>query len=207
MSKNQPREYDAVLGGDSQAPVDGVVLGGIEGVKRRWESANIQQKIVALSEALKYGDVGLDFVIQVWQNELGQISYVAYSLLRQKEEAKVKQALQEYNPWLKMECVHTLPNINARCIAIHSNGKVFFDGSNSINTFDLDTGEVKATSMNYEHLRNIALNSNGAIIIARGGTSYFESGIKIWDLQTEERLLFLDENSENVFSFFCSSRS
>ncbi len=44
MSENQPREFDAVLGGGNQAPVDGVVLGGIEGVKRRWESANIQQK-------------------------------------------------------------------------------------------------------------------------------------------------------------------
>lgn len=67
MSENQPREYDVVLGGGNQAPVDGVVLGGIEGIKRRWETANIQQKTIALSEALKYGDAGLDFVIQIWQ--------------------------------------------------------------------------------------------------------------------------------------------
>ena len=101
MSENQPREYDVVLGGESQAPVDGVVLGGIEGVKRRWESGNIQQKIVALSEALKYGDAGLDFVIQVWQNEFGKVSFAAYTLLRQREEKKVRQALQE------LGCVHT----------------------------------------------------------------------------------------------------
>ncbi|AFY57553.1 WD40 repeat-containing protein [Rivularia sp. PCC 7116] len=204
MSENQPRQYDAVLGGGSQAPVDGVVLGGIEGVKRRWETANIQQKIVALSEALKYGDAGLDFVIQIWQNELGQISYVAYSLLRQKEEAKVKQVLQEYNPWLKIGCVHTLQDINTRCIAIHSNGKVFFDGSNSINTFDLHTGEVEATSMSYVSFGNILISPIKKNIITRGGTSCFDSGIKIWDSQTNERLLFLDENSENVFSLAIS---
>lgn len=44
MSKNpnQPREYDAVLGGKTPPPVDGVVLGGLEGVKRRLNSNNIQ---------------------------------------------------------------------------------------------------------------------------------------------------------------------
>ena len=45
MSENQPREYDAVLGGDSQAPVDGVVLGGIEGIKQRLANPDINVKI------------------------------------------------------------------------------------------------------------------------------------------------------------------
>ena len=198
MSENQPREYDVVLGGESQAPVDGVVLGGIEGVKRRWESGNIQQKIVALSEALKYGDAGLDFVIQVWQNEFGKVSFAAYTLLRQREEKKVRQALQE------LGCVHTLQDVNTRCIAIHPNGKVFFDGSNSINTFDLDTGEVKTTFMNHEGLGNILISPNEKNIITRGGASHFDSGIKIWDLQTKERLLFLNEHSYQVSSLAIS---
>lgn len=204
MSENQPRQYDAVLGGDNQAPIDGVVLGGIEGIKRRWETANIQQKIVALSEALKYGDTGLDFVIQVWQKEFEKVSFAAYLLLREREEAKVKQALEEYNPWLKMECVHTLPNVNTRCIAIDSNGKVFFDGSNSVNIYDLHTGEVEATFMNHEGLGNILISPNEDNIITRGGASHFDSGIKIWDLQTKERLSFLDEHSDQVSSLAIS---
>ena len=32
-NQNQPREYDAVLGGQSPPPVEGAILGGIEGVK------------------------------------------------------------------------------------------------------------------------------------------------------------------------------
>lgn len=30
MAENQPREYDAVLGGQVPPPVDGLVLGGLE---------------------------------------------------------------------------------------------------------------------------------------------------------------------------------
>ncbi len=204
MSDNQPREYDAVLGGGNQAPVDGVVLGGIEGIKRRWESGNIQQKIVALSEALKYGDAGLDFVIQVWQKEFGKVSFAAYLLLRHRKEAKVKQTLQKSSPWLKMECIHTLQDVNTRCIAIDSNGKVFFDGSNSINIFDLHTGEVESTFIEHENLGHILISPDENNIISRGGTLYFNSGISIWDLQTKKRLLFLYESSENVSSLAMS---
>lgn len=32
---NQPRVYDVVLGGQAPPPVEGVVLGGLEGVKSR----------------------------------------------------------------------------------------------------------------------------------------------------------------------------
>ncbi|MEL6458545.1 MAG: hypothetical protein AAFQ91_09900 [Cyanobacteria bacterium J06621_15] len=35
MEEKQPKEYDAVLGGQNSAPSDGVVLGGIEGAKQR----------------------------------------------------------------------------------------------------------------------------------------------------------------------------
>ena len=54
MSENQPKEYDAVLGGENQAPVDGVVLGGIEGVKRRLSNPQIKVRIAGLYQALNY---------------------------------------------------------------------------------------------------------------------------------------------------------
>ena len=31
---NQPREYDAVLGGEAPPPLSGAVLGGVEGLRR-----------------------------------------------------------------------------------------------------------------------------------------------------------------------------
>ena len=59
---HQPREDDAVLGGDSPPPT-AVVLGGLEGVKRSLASSVEAQRILALTDALKYGELGLDLVI------------------------------------------------------------------------------------------------------------------------------------------------
>ncbi|WP_338022919.1 response regulator [Argonema galeatum] len=95
---HQPREYDAVLGGQNPPPANAVVLGGLEGVKWRLASADVEQGVAALKEALNYGEAGLDLVIQVWKDELGQLKWAAYSLLRVREEPRVKQALQDYNP-------------------------------------------------------------------------------------------------------------
>jgi hypothetical protein len=96
---NQPRNDDVILGGQNPAPVSGV-LGGLEGVKRRLASAAIEQQFAALSEALKYGEAGLDLLIQVLKDESGQVAHAAFSLLRDRAEPRVKQALQEYTPLL-----------------------------------------------------------------------------------------------------------
>ncbi|WP_392532540.1 STM4015 family protein [Nostoc sp. C117] len=98
-NQNQPRDYDAVLGGQSPPPVDGVVLGGIEGVKRCLSNPVITVRIAALSEALKYGDAGLDVLIQALQDESRLVQRFAYRLLKKKTEPQVKQALQTYKPW------------------------------------------------------------------------------------------------------------
>jgi len=66
---NQPREYDAVLGGESQVPLAAAVLGGIPGVKSRLASPIVEVKIAALSEAVKYGEAGLDLIIGALQDE------------------------------------------------------------------------------------------------------------------------------------------
>ncbi|MEM7715182.1 MAG: hypothetical protein AAF349_16655 [Cyanobacteria bacterium P01_A01_bin.68] len=64
-NQNQPREFYAVLGGENTAPSTAVVLGGIEGVKRRLESdiSKVQNK--ALTDDLNYGEPGLDVVCKL----------------------------------------------------------------------------------------------------------------------------------------------
>ncbi|MEH2074011.1 MAG: STM4015 family protein [Nostoc sp.] len=98
-NQNQPRDYDAVLGGQSPPPVDGVVLGGIEGVKRYLSNPVTQVRVAALSEALKYGDAGLDVLIQALQDKSRLVQRFAYRLLKQRVEPQVIQALQTYKPW------------------------------------------------------------------------------------------------------------
>jgi hypothetical protein len=87
----QPKKYDLVLGGDNPPPVDGVVLGGIEGVKHRLTSDNIQYQIKALSEALNYGDAGLDLVVDALSNYKREVRQNAYQLLQQRKEKKSKR--------------------------------------------------------------------------------------------------------------------
>jgi hypothetical protein len=110
----QPREYDAVLGGHNLAPAGSLVLGGIEGVKNRLSSAVEEQRIAALQDAIKYGEAGLDLVIQALQDESEQVEKAAYRLLRERVEPRVKQILQGYNPWRLFEYLPILIGIQTR---------------------------------------------------------------------------------------------
>lgn len=106
--QNQPRKDDAVLGGQSPPPSQSVVLGGIDGVKRRLSSPVIEARVAALKDALNYGDAGLDLVIQALQEESRQVQRSAYRLLRKREEPQVKQVLKQYKPWNLFERFCTL---------------------------------------------------------------------------------------------------
>jgi len=96
----QPRKFDVVLGGKNPAPVTGVVLGGIEGVKRRLQSDISKVQTKALTDALNYGKPGLDVVIQALNSNSFQNKSFAGRLLKKLESDKAKQALLEYNPYL-----------------------------------------------------------------------------------------------------------
>ncbi|MEH2219711.1 MAG: hypothetical protein V7K72_21825 [Nostoc sp.] len=90
-NQNQPREYDAVFGGQVAPPVNGLVLGGLEGVKLRLNSNDIKIKISAFTELIKYGGIGLDLLLDLFQHEKSEeVKKSAYLLLRYQTEAKVK---------------------------------------------------------------------------------------------------------------------
>ncbi len=106
---NQPREYDVVLGGQMPPPVQGVILGGIEGVKHCLSSSNIEARISALGEALNYGEAGLDLVIQALDDKFRRIRHTAAQLLQERDETQVKLALQNYKFWNGFERLNGLP--------------------------------------------------------------------------------------------------
>ncbi|MCF4969728.1 GUN4 domain-containing protein [Nostoc sp. CMAA1605] len=96
---NQPREYDVVLGGQNLPPIDGVVLGGIEGVKLRLDSVHSQEvRIAALSDALKYGEEGQALLQQIVLTETGNLQWLAYDLLFNSATENQKQNLLQYIP-------------------------------------------------------------------------------------------------------------
>ncbi|MBD2452006.1 hypothetical protein H6G76_33815 [Nostoc sp. FACHB-152] len=108
MADNQPREYDAIIGGQVPPPVNGLVLGGIEGVIRRLAGADVEQRIAALKDALQYGEPGLELLIQALQDTTEKVNQTAYLLLRNRRESKVKQSIWKYNPWRFLKCLGRL---------------------------------------------------------------------------------------------------
>ena len=95
--ENKPKEYDLVLGGNNYAPVDGLVLGGIAGIKRRLESNNTEIIKSALSDAIAYNDEGLKLVINALYNTPQEIRQHTVKILRNYKTAKAEQALLDYD--------------------------------------------------------------------------------------------------------------
>jgi formylglycine-generating enzyme required for sulfatase activity len=94
--QNKPRECDAVKGGQNLIPVNAAVLGGIRGVKSHLVSPAIEVRIAALSEALKYGEAGLDLIIQALHDESMQVQLAAYLLLKARSKLKIKPQFHNY---------------------------------------------------------------------------------------------------------------
>jgi formylglycine-generating enzyme required for sulfatase activity len=105
-TQNQPREYDAVKGGESPVPLGAAVLGGIPGVKSRLASPAVEVRIAALSEALKHGKTGLDLIIGALQDDKSMaVKLAAYGLLRGINQLSLKQQFQNYLPTFDFDVI------------------------------------------------------------------------------------------------------
>ena len=105
----QPREYDAVLGGNSPSLEGAAVLGGIEGVKLRLQNPDAKVRIAALEQALNYGEQGLDLVIAGLKDKSWDIQNAAYLILNSRTEPRIKQLLQNPNQQgLKLEQIEVV---------------------------------------------------------------------------------------------------
>lgn len=107
IKNDQPRPYDLVLGGENPPPLQGAVLGGISGVKKRLNSHEKEVQKVALFDALNYGESGLnlvmDFLIKTYSIEL---KFVAYDLLKNRPEIQIKKRLEELHGIDKFKVIH-----------------------------------------------------------------------------------------------------
>ncbi|WP_293291055.1 hypothetical protein [Microcoleus sp. PH2017_24_DOB_U_A] len=96
-NSNQPKEYDAVLGGQSQIPIAAAVLGGIAGVKQRLHSPSVEPRMAAVKDAPKYGDAGLNLAIAALLDPALEVQRVAYSVLRQRTEPFVRPHCENWD--------------------------------------------------------------------------------------------------------------
>ena len=97
--ETQPKKYDLVLGGHNPPPTDSLVLGGIEGVKKRLDSDDVEAKITALKDAIAFEDEGIDLVIDALEDESEIVQSKAYLLLKKQSSTRAHNAIKNYNDW------------------------------------------------------------------------------------------------------------
>ena len=97
---SQPKQGDAVLGGQSPEPlINAAVLGGIEGTKQRCASPDFKARIAGLREAVKYGEAGIELLLHGLKDEVSEVGLAAYFLLEENVEPELKRPLEIYKPW------------------------------------------------------------------------------------------------------------
>ncbi|MBW4509657.1 MAG: STM4015 family protein [Scytonematopsis contorta HA4267-MV1] len=192
-NENHPRDFDAVLGKEAPFLDNAGVLGGIEGIKRWLSNPVSKVRVAALSEALKYDDAGLDVVIQALWNESKVVQRFAYSLLRKREESKVKQALSVYKPWfLEERLTDKYPSTFA------NRKKVDFDVDSGItdpvgnayalgSSYDSDDGEADVTEKLAQLLQDPQAVNLEALIIGMWNSPYDESSSGIINALVEAK--------------------
>jgi GUN4-like len=94
---NDPRPYDAVIGGKNP-PLNSAVLGGISGLKKRLKHDNKSVQLKALKESIKYGEEGVIFLLEVLTNEKGFVQRIAWDLLWAMAKESGKKKLIPYAP-------------------------------------------------------------------------------------------------------------
>ncbi len=178
---NQPKPDDLVLGGQASTPAQGVVLGGLQGVRWHLKSPVASQRVAALFEALKYGEAGLDLVIQSLSLRSWQVQKAALSILQGRTEPRVRQALLAHNPYRLFECRATLNGHSALVLAVALSP----DGQTLASSHEEEAIKIW-------HLRTAqeihSLSSQGVscIVWSRAGEAFVTAGTRIhlWNLPT-----------------------
>ncbi len=100
MSANEPREYDAVLGGQNPPPINAAVLGDIAGVKHRLASPSVEVRLAAISDVINYGEAGLEAAIAVFDDADEQVRAIAAALFGAQEQLiLLKKSAVIWNKW------------------------------------------------------------------------------------------------------------
>ncbi|MEG5044294.1 WD40 repeat domain-containing protein [Microcoleus sp. B4-C1] len=178
-NSNQPREYDAVLGGQSQIPIAAAVLGGIAGVKQRFNSPSIEARIAAVKDAPKYGGAGLNLAIEALLDPAPEVQRVAYLILRSRTEPLVRQALKEFVPYKLFDCIRTVKTGTNVAISPGGSCTATLHGK-IIRICDVDTGEILYTVDKYPRAQETFILCQESEVFVRSRNTPKHRAIEIW---------------------------
>ncbi len=89
QSNSDPRSTDAILGGQAPAPVQGAILGGIDGVQQKLANPDLAIRLEALDQARSYGTAGAECLQQALSDRSKIVRRRARWLMRQPEGISV----------------------------------------------------------------------------------------------------------------------
>lgn len=203
----QPKANDAVLGGQNPVPIGTVILGGFEGVKSRLTSSVAEQRVATLTEALKYGQAGIDLVIQALDDSSMSVKRATYQLLWNASGSEARKLLQDYyNPYQFFECTFSSYIRELRSIAISPDSQNLAVGNNdaAVQLWNLSTGKrLNILRGHVSSVTAIAISPDSQTLVSGS-----EDGIiKLWNLHTGELLRTLTGHRMEVTSLAISSDS
>jgi hypothetical protein len=79
---NQPNQSDLVLGQQNPPPINSAVLGGTQGLRQRFESDDLAQKLATLVEASQRGETGIELLNKGLQDKDLRVRMEAYLQLK-----------------------------------------------------------------------------------------------------------------------------
>jgi hypothetical protein len=83
ITEPQPQDSDLILGGEQPSPTNAAVLGGLAGLKQRFEQDDLQQKLAALVEAAqRHDEDGLSLLHRGLEDENLHVRAEAYIQLK-----------------------------------------------------------------------------------------------------------------------------
>ncbi|MDH6097264.1 WD40 repeat domain-containing protein [Anabaenopsis sp. FSS-46] len=197
----EPVQFDVVLVGTGNAPELVAVLGRIQGLLRDYSSPDPKTRVKAISQALQYGDEGVNLLLQALStDESADVKDAAYNLLVSKygKLIEIIQALKTYksrksiSSWqLQYTTAHT-DAVNS--VAFSPDGRTLASGSwETIKLWDVAT-RLEIASLT-EGVISVVFSPDGCTL-ASGG---YET-IKLWDVSTLREITSLKGHSDGVNS-------
>lgn len=185
---NQPGSHDVVLSDRIAPPIGGIVLGGWEGLQRQFASPIAEQRIAALSQAVRYGEAGLELLIQALQDQAIPVQKAAYWNLRHRKEPSVRQALRTYEIYQLFECLGTFTGhgqgITAVAISPDQRTIVSAGRDRTIRVWDIEFQEEVMSFSENEFVYGIAISADNRKFTVKTGERRF----KAWDMRTEQQI-------------------
>ena len=84
-------------------------------IEQRLDSADLEVRINALLDAWEYGTAGIELAIDALEDSAREVRQSALLLLSESEAKIVQQALWNYLPFARMQCLRTIAEFNLDC--------------------------------------------------------------------------------------------